>query len=107
MRKRALVVALVGLFGLVLLLEVSPQTVTGAEIDTRAGRERVVVEGEVSALRGYGDNVLFFVQGVPIVCDCAGEIAQGMHVQVDGMIDDYNGQRRVIAFHVRVDSAGG
>ncbi len=103
MRRLAFVVVIVGMFVLLLLLNLEPETVEsledleGLEINTR-----VVVSGEVVSERVLylGKRLLVLENGIELVCSCSGGFI-GREVFVEGVVSEYGGKKQVEVLEIK------
>ncbi|MBU0760129.1 MAG: hypothetical protein KJ600_01155 [Nanoarchaeota archaeon] len=105
MRRFAFVIAILGMFVLVLLLSQKPVSVIGYEdLEDLELNTRVEVVGEVVSEKIiYGDNkVLVLDGGIELVCEGVGGFV-GNEVRVVGVVNEYDGKKQVSVLEIYFD----
>jgi len=103
----ALVVALVGIFYMLFVLNFSSVVEVSGFEDLKGLdlNEKVILEGFADGYRKAGSLDLIKVNGIDVVCECSLNYG-GKRVAVEGYVDEYNGRRQIVVLRVYLDSLG-
>lgn len=103
MQKYAFILALFGIFILIGLLYFIPSKEVNSadEIDKFRDNEKVVLMGIAEEERIYGDAIIFYVNGIKIVCEGCRSGYEGKEVLIEGIVSIYEDVFEVEALSVR------
>jgi len=96
MRRFAFVIAILGMFVLVLLLNKSEIEVNNyEELEGLEINERVIVNGFVVSERYIFEEVLLTLDNnLELICECVGNF-EGREINAVGVVEDYKGKKQI------------
>jgi hypothetical protein len=94
MKKYVFIISILGISVLLILLIFFPKEIEKRSIEDMEINEKIIFEGKIENERNFGDFRILNIDGLDIICDCK-ESYLGKHVEIVGLIDEYNGNKQI------------
>ena len=102
MRRISFIIAILGIFILIGLIFWMPyQKIKNInDLNKTIDNEKVILTGFVKNGRIFSGKFIFTINGIKVVCEGCRNL-RGKNVQVKGLINEYNGNKKIEVLEVR------
>ena len=103
MRRFAFIVAILGIFVLILLIWMIPAREISdlGDLEGLEDNQRVILSGIVENERNYYENLIFEINNVKVICGKC-ENLQDKYVEVEGILDSYGDNLKVDVLRISI-----
>ncbi len=103
MRRISFIIAILGIFVLILLIWLIPEVKINSKDDLSGlvDNQRVRLSGFVEGERNYEGILIFYINGIKVVCSGCDSL-EGREIEINGIVEEYEGKKEVEVLEISI-----